>query len=137
MTTRTTSTGHRFHPHAYQFVFEALQHAQKKLNRGLSEDPDDEGAHISGQELLQGIRELGQDQFGMLAKTVFQQWGVQKTEDFGHIVFDLIERGDMRKTDRDQLVDFCDVYDFEAALERDYAIDTSKAFRSKKRGNAN
>ncbi len=131
----TTISGLKFQPQAYQFVFEALHYAQQNLNRGLSEDPEDEAAHISGQELLEGVRLLGQEQFGMLAKTVFEQWGVKKTEDFGRIVFELIERGDMRKTDRDHLEDFCNVFDFETALERDYRIDTSKAFRPKKKTN--
>ena len=119
----------RYHKNAYQFVFQALQYTQERLDRkrSMSEEDEDE-AHISGQELLSGVRDLALEQFGMLARTVFKRWGIRATEDFGRIVFELVERGEMRKTDRDQLSDFCDVFDFEEAFDHDYAIDTSSAF---------
>jgi uncharacterized repeat protein (TIGR04138 family) len=118
----------KFHPDAYRFVFEALQFTQEHLKK-TARDADDDSAHISGPELLEGVRELGLKKFGMLAKTVFQHWGVKSTDDFGRIVFELIECGEMRKTDRDQLTDFFDVYDFDQALIRDYSIDTDGAFK--------
>lgn len=93
-----------------------------------SEDEVPEDAHISGQELLIGIREFATQQFGYLARTVFNQWGLKETEDFGRIVFELVERGDMRKTDNDRMEDFVDVYDFGEVFESDYRIDTSSAF---------
>ena len=110
-------------------MFDALQFAQDKLKRPRPRNPDDQHAHITGQELCIGIRELAVKRFGLLAKTVFAHWGVKSTTDFGRIVFELIERGEMRKTERDSLDDFVDVYDFEDAFDRDYAIDTSPAFR--------
>lgn len=119
----------RYHQDAYRFVFEALQFAQEQLKRPRPRDPDDQHAHITGQELCEGIRELAIRRFGLLARTVFAHWGVRSTADFGRIVFELIDRGEMRKTDRDTLDDFVDVYDFEVALDRAYAIDTSHAFR--------
>lgn len=119
----------RYHLDAYRFVFEGLQYTQEKLRRPRPKDPDDEEAHITGQELLQGIRELALKRFGLLARTVFAQWGVQSTADFGRIVFELVERGEMRKTDRDSLDDFLDVYDFEDAFDRRYRIETRAAFR--------
>ena len=118
----------KYHPDAYRFVFEALQFAQERLQR-TAQDADDESAHISGPELLDGVRELALKKFGMLSRTVFRHWGVKSTDDFGRIVFELIDRGEMRKTDRDQLTDFFDVYDFEQALVRDYLIDTDAAFK--------
>ena len=60
---------------------------------------------------------------------MFRHWGITSTEDFGRIVWDLIEGGEMRRTDRDQLSDFSSVYDFEETFDRDYQIDTSAAFR--------
>ena len=95
-----------------------------------SGESDDDSAHISGPELLDGVRILGLKQFGMMAPVVFRSWGVTSTDDFGRIVFELIERGDMRKTERDQLADFCGVYDFEDAFQRNYQLDVSKAFKS-------
>lgn len=116
----------KYHSDAYRFVFEALHHTQQKLKRPLGHDLDDERAHITGPELLHGIRELALERYGLLARDVFTHWGIKGTGDFGRIVFELIERGEMRKTDRDQLSDFFDVYDFEEALERDYKIDVSQ-----------
>jgi uncharacterized repeat protein (TIGR04138 family) len=119
----------RYHQNAYRFVFDALKYTQERLDRKRqSSEADEPDAHISGQELLSGIRDLALEQFGMLAGTVFKRWGIRATEDFGRIVFELVERGEMRKTDRDQLSDFCDVFDFEETFDHDYTIDTGKAF---------
>lgn len=119
----------RYHPQAYQFVFAALRYTQQRLGRIGSHSERERDAHITGQELLEGIRDLGLEQFGLLTAKVFRHWGVRTTADFGRIVFELIERGEMRKTDRDQLEDFFDVYDFDQALDQHYTIDTRRAFR--------
>ena len=115
-----------YHANAYQFVFAALQHAQEKLGRDRGSP---QAGHISGRELLDGIRDMGQQHFGLMAKIVFASWRVTSTEDFGRIVFELIETGRMRKTDDDQLDDFVDVYDFGEVFDINYDIDTSVAFR--------
>lgn len=120
----------RYHPSAYLFVTEALRLTQDLLGRETPEQPDDDGAHISGRELLDGVRVLGLKQFGMMAPTVFQSWGVTTTEDFGRIVFEMVERGELRKTDRDSLSDFLDIYQFDDVFRREYRVDTSKAFAS-------
>jgi uncharacterized repeat protein (TIGR04138 family) len=118
----------RYHPQAYLFVTEALRLTQEILGREPGSEEDEQSAHISGRELLDGVRVMAQRQFGMLAPTVFKAWGVNATEDFGHIVFELVERGELRKTDRDQLSDFQDVYAFDAVFCEQYSIDTKKAF---------
>lgn len=118
----------RFHPQAYVFVTEALRLAQEVLGREQETESDEHSAHISGVELLDGVRILGQRQFGMMAPSVFRSWGVDSTEDFGHIVFELVEQGQLRKTDRDQLSDFRDVYQFEAVFREQYQVDTTRAF---------
>lgn len=109
-------------------MFSSLRRVQQQLGRSQAHGPDDERAHISGPELLEGIRELAIEQFGLLARTVLHCWGIHSTDDFGRMVFELIERGEMRKTDADQLTDFFDVYDFEDAFDRQYQIDVSHAF---------
>lgn len=115
----------RYHQNAYQFVFAALRHAQENLGRDRH---DTNTGHISGLELLEGVRLLGLEHFGLMTISVFASWGVHGTEDFGRIVFELIESGEMRKTDDDQLEDFVDVYDFHTAFVEDYQIDTATAF---------
>ena len=109
----------KYHTDAYRFVFDALQFTQEKLHRPKLSDPDDESAHISGQELLEGVRELALKKFGLMSRSVFAYWGISATEDFGRIVFELVERGEMRATERDRLGDFLNVYDFDDALDRD------------------
>jgi uncharacterized repeat protein (TIGR04138 family) len=134
-TSSVLRTGQRYHIDASEFVFEALRHTQELLGRGdlpqsgnrEGDALDDEQVHISGPELLEGIRELGLKRYGLMARYVFSSWGVRTTEDFGRIVFDLVDQGKMRKTDRDQLSDFYDVYDFEQALDRDYRCPTDLA----------
>lgn len=97
----------RYKQDAYEFVLDALWFAQKKLKRN---------GHVNTKELLDGIKEFALDEYGPLAKTVIRSWGIYKTDDFGEIVFNMIEEGLMRKTDTDSLEDFKNVYDFEKAF---------------------
>lgn len=116
--------GH-YHAQAYKFVFSALRFSQEQLGRNGATE---ETGHITGRELLDGVRLLGLQHFGMMAISVFHAWGIHSTDDFGHIVFELIERGEMRKTPHDQLTDFFGVYDFDKVFRADYTLDTSVAF---------
>ena len=118
----------RFHQNGYLFMSAALHRTQQRLGRSQVHGPDDDRAHISPEELLTGIRELALERFGYLSRTVFHCWGIRSTDDFGRMVFELIERGEMRKTETDQLSDFFDVYDFGDVLEQQYEIDVSRAF---------
>ena len=119
-----------YHRNAYDFLFEALRYTQETLDRGVVTDGvSEDSAHISGKELLEGVRQLAIEKYGLLTQTVFRYWGVNSTEDFGRIVFDLIERGEMRKTERDQLGDFVDIYQFQKAFDEDYEIDVRDAFK--------
>src|SRR5690348_521894 len=93
----------RYHRFAYIFVLDALNRAQKLLGRPNRFEEDQ---HVSGPELLQGFRDLAYEQFGGMALSVFHQWGLTSTNDVGHIVWELIECGNMRKTEQDRLTDF-------------------------------
>ena len=125
----------RFAFDAYVFVFEALGYAQNVLemgNESPSEPTDFEEPapqeeetterHISGQELCESIRLFALEQFGYMAKSVLNSWGIRQTGDFGEIVFNLIRIGQMRKTKHDCRKDFEDVYDFHEAFRRDFKI---------------
>ncbi|MEZ6129920.1 MAG: hypothetical protein R3C59_14655 [Planctomycetaceae bacterium] len=124
-TARKSTQSQKYHSNAYQFVFAALRHMQGKLGRDRN---NVNSGHISGPELLDGIRELALQHYGLMTISVFADWGVRGTVDFGHIVFELIECGEMRKTDDDHLEDFVDVYDFHTAFVDNYEIDTTLAF---------
>ncbi len=114
-----------YHPNAFKFVYSALRFTQEQLGRDRRSEVS---GHISGPELVDGLRKLALQHFGMLSIAVFRNWGVTSTADFGHIVFEMIEAGEMRRTPHDQLADFCNIYDFEKVFRVDYAPDTTAAF---------
>jgi uncharacterized repeat protein (TIGR04138 family) len=92
---------------AYDFVRDALHKTVQRLG---------ETRHVTAKELLEGIREEAQSGFGPLARTVFDTWNVRGTADFGRIVFNLVDAGEMGKTDDDSIRDFESVYRFEDAF---------------------
>jgi len=89
----------RFHEESYLFVMAALG----RVLRGL-EKPH----HVSGQELLEGIKYEALDQFGPMAVCVFKHWGIKNSLDFGRIVFNMVREGILSKTETDALEDFRD-----------------------------
>ncbi|TVQ63462.1 MAG: hypothetical protein EA378_01880 [Phycisphaerales bacterium] len=107
-----------FPPEAFQFVREGLAHTVETAHGPHAIGPldDDESRHVSGQQLCLGIRDYAIDQFGDLAGTVLRHWGLRKTEDFGKIVFAMVDAGLMRTTDDDSIEDFRDVFDFDEAF---------------------
>ncbi len=101
----------RFHTRSYEFVLQALHSVIRSL---------DEPRHISGRELTEGVRELALRQYGPLARTVLEHWGIHETEDVGRVVFAMVEQGILVKEDEDRQEDFVDVYDFEEAFDMNY-----------------
>lgn len=101
----------RFHRHAYGFVLDALHSVIDGLGKKR---------HISGRELADGARGLAIRRFGPMAQTVLQHWGVHCTDDFGEIVFALVEIGVLVKQDEDRPEDFRALFDFEDAFDRNY-----------------
>ncbi len=106
----------RFDRQAYFFVREALDYTQRKKKSGKAGKP----RHVTGRELLEGIREYALEQYGPMTMTLFENWGVRKGEDFGRIVFNLIECGIFGKTEQDCPGDFRNVYDFQEAFVRPF-----------------
>jgi uncharacterized repeat protein (TIGR04138 family) len=106
----------RFARDAYTFVREALDFTQKLVVR------EARGAirHVTGQELLGGIRKFALEQFGPMTVTVFEEWGVKSCRDFGEIVFNMVEIGLLAKTEKDTRDDFQDGYDFTDAFRKPF-----------------
>jgi len=106
----------RFSRDAYTFVREALDFTQKSVGKEVR------GAirHVSGQELLGGIRKFALEQFGPMVVTVFEEWGVNNCRDFGEIVFNMVEIGLLAKTDKDTRDDFQNGYDFTDAFRKPF-----------------
>jgi uncharacterized repeat protein (TIGR04138 family) len=122
----------RYAYEAYEFLFHALHHTQKMLGReppetGEREAVVDKSHHVRGRELLLGVRELALREFGLMARTVFRQWGIERTGDFGNMVFNLVEAGLLSKTEEDSRGDFHDVFDLEKDLLQDYQIPLDEA----------
>ena len=106
----------RYQTDAYLFVKDALDYTQKLVVKPSKDDV----RHVSGQELLEGIRAFALAQFGPMTTTVFEEWGIRRCEDFGEIVFNMVEIGLLGKTDNDSRADFQNGYDFDAAFRQPF-----------------
>jgi uncharacterized repeat protein (TIGR04138 family) len=108
----------RYDRDAYGFVREGLDFTLKLLKKSAHTTPAHR--HVSGQELLEGLRQYALDQFGPMAKTVLEYWGIKRCEDFGEIVFNMVDRGILGKTDEDSRNDFRGGFDFNDAFVRPF-----------------
>ena len=102
----------RYAPEAYQFIREALDFTTQLLKKP-AEGP---GRHVTGAELLEGIRQYTLKEYGPLAMTVLNAWGIRKCKDFGQVVFNLVNKEFLGRTDDDSVHDFDGGYDFETAF---------------------
>lgn len=115
----------RYSPDAFVFVTEAIAYTARWLQDGTIKANDvadsrggDGEFHVSGQELLEGLRLLAMQRWGQMAKVVLERWGVNRTEDFGEIVFCMVgdETLKWQKREDDSIEDFADGYDFSTAF---------------------
>jgi uncharacterized repeat protein (TIGR04138 family) len=106
----------RYDRDAYLFLRDALDHTQRQIAR-QAKGPV---RHVTPPELLQGVREYALQQFGPMTLTVFGEWGIHAGEDFGEIVFNMVETGLLAKTDKDRRADFAGVYDFDAVFRQPF-----------------
>ena len=100
----------RYHRDAYFFVQAALDFYQRRHRSGRRAE------HVTGADLLCGIRELALDEYGPLAHLVLNHWGLLRGEDVGEIVYNLIDAGLMTKTEEDRREDFAGVMVFDEAM---------------------
>jgi len=109
----------RFDRRAYVFTRQGLDHTVRELKK---RDTDRAGRslHVTGPELLDGLRVFALDQFGPLAITVLEGWGISRCADFGDIVFSLIEYSVFSKTEKDRREDFADVFRFNEAFVKPF-----------------
>ncbi len=106
----------RFTREAYLFTREALDFTQKLISR------ENKGTvrHVTGQELLEGIRQFALQQYGPMTATLLEEWGVKNCRDFGDIVFNMVESGLLAKTEKDTRDDFQHGYDFTEAFRKPF-----------------
>jgi uncharacterized repeat protein (TIGR04138 family) len=102
-----------------------MDHTLKLLGRALPDentDPHDPRFHLSGRQLVEGMCDYARAEFGLMAPAVFRQWGIRSTDDFGEIVFNLIDADLMSRTPQDNKADFHALFDLDAELLRDFRI---------------
>jgi len=107
----------RYREGAYVFVMEALAYTQKKFKRSK---------HVKGEEMLQGMRDLLLKKFGPMTMTVLEHWGIKDTEDFGNIIFNLVENRVLSKTEDDNIEEFQNGYNFEEVFDAGYRKQLAK-----------
>ena len=116
----------RYPLEAYQFVREGLDYTQHKMARMTGAK---EPRHVTGRELTDGMRQYALETYGPMARLLLNDWGIHATEDFGEIVFNLVENNLLAKTKNDSREDFAGGFDFEEAFTAPFQ---PKAKRGKK-----
>jgi len=106
------ATDCRYHRDGYIFVRDALEFTMKQQKKSKTEP----GRHVSGSILLEGAKTLALQEYGPMAITVLEYWGIRCGEDIGNIVYNLINLNVFGKTDEDRLEDFQGGYDFHQAF---------------------
>lgn len=101
----------RYAAEAYVFIRAGLDYTVRRLEKPR---------HVSGRELLDGIREFALSEFGPMTQTVLNGWGIQRTEDVGEIVFNMVETGLLGKTEKDSRADFANGYSFDEAFRKPF-----------------
>lgn len=115
---------------AFDFVRQGLEHTAQihhgvqtpahtdgSADAGAEDEAASQGRHVSGQQLCLGLKDLAIRKYGRLARLVLSRWSIRRTDDFGRIVFAMIDAGLMRKTDSDHLEDFFGVYEFDEVFD--------------------
>ena len=124
----------RYHRDAYYFIREGLDYTQHKLAK---EAGGKEPRHISGQELTNGLRQYAIDNYGPMTNTLLNEWNVNSTEDFGEIVFNLVENNLLAKTETDSREDFANGFDFHEAFVVPYQVLSKPCSDDKAQGKLN
>ena len=104
----------QFHPEGYQFLRESLEATIKKRTKGKQPQPTSQ--HVSAGELLEGFRKLALKEFGPMAPTVLDFWGIHSCSDIGRMVFYLVEAGAFGRTEEDHPEGFDQGFDFHEAF---------------------
>ena len=102
----------RYSRNAYYFAFQALEYT---INEHLKLKGA-ERRHVDAAELLDGMRRFALENFGFMARDVWESWGVYSTADWGEIIYHLIGAELMKANQDDSIEKFRGVYSFDEAL---------------------
>lgn len=117
MVSRIYEADFRYDTDAYYYLREVLDRTSHDLGR---DGPKAENRHLSGAELAKGFRDCMLADFGPMAATVAEDWGVEKSDDIGAMVYNLIEAGAFSKAPTDRRSDFNGLFDLYDELEAPY-----------------
>ena len=116
----------KYPPDAFIFIQRGLDHTVRAIHgeAGPDYDPESEDSdrHVSGEDLCKGLRDFAISQYGLMARTVLSHMKIYHCEDFGRIVFAMVDAGLMKKTDDDTLADFVDVFEFADAFRQELVL---------------
>lgn len=101
---------------AFEFVREGLEYTVHAIHGPEPELMETEDRHVNGRQLSLGLRDHAIRRFGLMAHSVLTYWNIHRSDDFGRMVYALIEQGVMSRTDRDRMEDFFGIFDFEEAF---------------------
>ena len=107
----------RYSPEAFHFLFDSLEHAVRLAGK---ESATGSERHVTGQEVLAGMRAHARESFGPLAAHVWRSWGVREPLDWGRIVFLLVDEGLLKRQEGDSVEDFREGFDFDAVFVDGY-----------------
>lgn len=112
----------RYSPAAFYFINDVVANTVKWLRSGemsardvtSSRGEGENNFHISGYELLEGMRRLARERWGLMARSVLSRWGIFRTDDVGEIVFLMVDDPELqwKRREADTKEDFVGVYDF-------------------------
>jgi uncharacterized repeat protein (TIGR04138 family) len=121
----------RYSPEAFGFLFASLEHAVRLAGKDSAQGAE---RHVTGQELLAGLRENAIETFGPLAAHVWRAWGVKSALDWGRIVFLLVDANMLRRKDSDKLEDFEQGFDFDQVFVERYRPPLPRALEARPGG---
>ncbi len=101
---------------AYHFIRNGLDFTVKRLHSDAAGPP----RHVSGRQLAEGLRDYALQEFGPMASFTLASWNLRSTEDFGVIVYKLIDAGLLAQSPDDSIEDFSSLFSLAAALAEPY-----------------
>ena len=87
----------RYAEEAYRFISDAVTFTVNRL---------DEHRHVNAGELITGIRDFAEHEYGVLARSVLENWGICSASDVGELVYHLISVQILSASPGDQRSDF-------------------------------
>lgn len=116
----------RYDPEAYYYLRDVIDRTTQKLGRS---GPKASDHHVTGQELSQGFQECLLEDFGPMAATLAESWGVVESADIGSLVYNLIEGGAFSKSPQDKKSDFDGLFNLIQQLEAPYRPKDVEGFK--------